>query len=634
MHFSFAALAPREREKPDAMMGMKDLNPEEEELGPPDEEYMGDLQEQQQEEEKPTAPDPAASSDGGPSAIPDTPAVHPMATPEHLILERRAPEEPTAPTPSPLLAQLIPQLPILRRLRTKTYVPLCVCPPPRPAWVDFTLITHVRKEGFITLTDFNKYDCKEKYHWVYGRLRAFYTRYVHAHTLKTARRAAYLQGRGTDRQQEGRRAFRGLDSAQRADVAWAWMGLTKAPPHIVRVCLKRFRRDGPTSTNSRHAWGKGVVLTWKLPGYLNAAKQAIGVEEPTALRDAVRILRASADLRSTWEDVVEHAQMCKTLAQGEDIAVCLEICPDTWNDRKELKLQVRCVIRTWDSALIIRDLAIFSFRDEEPFAARSIELEAVSDRGKNTLAGFFYCSICEKVGTVFSMTTKVPFEGFRVEPVWIQKLVQAQKLDMDVAKSLLRQCCNASRHLQQLEVIDEYLEAAAVQREQERAYRLLAKRLKPQKTYEQAQHFVRQFDFPMHRYRFLVLSGPSKVGKTAFARSLCEKGMEVLEVNCASGAEPELRAYRLCKHDVILFDEIVARQVAAQRKLFQAQSASVQLGCSATNCHAYDVFVWGKKMVLCSNNWEASLMDLSEADREWVNANSYVLSVTEPMWEE
>ena len=39
-------------------------------------------------------------------------------------------------------------------------------------------------------------------------------------------------------------------------------------------------------------------------------------------------------------------------------------------------------------------------------------------------------------------------------------------------------------------------------------------------------------------------------------------------------------------------------------------------------------------MVLTSNNWEASLMDLSEADREWVNANSYVLSVTEPMWEE
>ena len=42
----------------------------------------------------------------------------------------------------------------------------------------------------------------------------------------------------------------------------------------------------------------------------------------------------------------------------------------------------------------------------------------------------------------------------------------------------------------------------------------------------------------------------------------------------------------------------------------------------------------GKKMVLASNNWEASLMHLTEADREWVNANSIVLSVTEPMWQE
>ena len=109
--------------------------------------------------------------------------------------------------------------------------------------------------------------------------------------------------------------------------------------------------------------------------------------------------------------------------------------------------------------------------------------------------------------------------------------------------------------------------------------------------------------------------------------------MQVLEVNCASGAEPELRAYRLSKHDVILFEESVASQVAQQRKLFQAQAASVQLGCSATNCHSYDVFVWRKKLVLASNNWETSLMELTAADQEWVNSNSIVLSVTEPMWE-
>ena len=250
------------------------------------------------------------------------------------------------------------------------------------------------------------------------------------------------------------------------------------------------------------------------------------------------------------------------------------------------------------------------------------------------MVGGFYCSISEKIGTVFSEATKLPFKGFLVNPTWILNLVQARKLDMDVAKALLVQCANASRHIKELEMQEVYQGEQAVKLEQERASRLLAPSLKPQKFYQKAQDFLRQFDTPLHRYRFLVLSGPSKVGKTAFARSLCADGMQVLEVNCASGAEPELRAYRLSKHDVILFDEIVASQVAKQRKLFQAQSAAVQLGCSATNCHSYDVFAWRKKMVLASNNWEASLLELAEADREWVNANSIVLQVTEPMWQE
>ena len=124
------------------------------------------------------------------------------------------------------------------------------------------------------------------------------------------------------------------------------------------------------------------------------------------------------------------------------------------------------------------------------------------------------------------------------------------------------------------------------------------------------------------------------MGKTAFARGLCEPGSQTLEVKCASGAEPYLRAYHLSKHGLILFDEIVASQVPSQRKLFQTQSAPVQLGCSATNCHSYDVFVWRKKLVPTSNNWESSLDELEDADRVWILANRIALVVDEPMWVE
>ena len=118
MYFSFAALAPKD-EEPEAMLGMQGLNPEEEELGPSDEEDMGDEQEDEQLVGKPTAPDLAGSADGGPSAIPDEPTAIPVVTPEHLTLERRAPEEPTALTPTPLVAKLMPRQPVFRRLREK-----------------------------------------------------------------------------------------------------------------------------------------------------------------------------------------------------------------------------------------------------------------------------------------------------------------------------------------------------------------------------------------------------------------------------------------------------------------------------------------------------------------------------------
>ena len=203
-----------------------------------------------------------------------------------------------------------------------------------------------------------------------------------------------------------------------------------------------------------------------------------------------------------------------------------------------------------------------------------------------------------------------------------------------MARALLVQCATASRHVKELEAHKAHLEEELVRQAREDAERLLQSQLKPSKRYPEVDAFMKQFEKPIHRYKFLVLQGPSQVGKTAFARSLCDEGFETLEINCASGAEPDLRAYRLSKHAVILLDEIIPQQVVSQRKVFQAQSAPVQLGCSATNMYAYEIYVWRKKFVLASNNWDSSLSQLSAADQDWIRANSIVLRVTEPMWQE
>ena len=188
--------------------------------------------------------------------------------------------------------------------------------------------------------------------------------------------------------------------------------------------------------------------------------------------------------------------------------------------------------------------------------------------------------------------------------------------------------------IKELQAYDQEMEKIAVKQAVKEAEGLLGGTMKEQKRHPLVQAFLQQFEKATHRDGILVLAGPSREGKTAFARSLCVPGMETLEVNCSSGAEPDLKAYRFRRHEVVLFDEIEAEQVASQRKLFQAQASPVQLACSSTNCYSYEVFVWRKKLVLATNNWHRSLERLPSEDRAWVQANSIVLDVHEPMWDE
>ena len=150
--------------------------------------------------------------------------------------------------------------------------------------------------------------------------------------------------------------------------------------------------------------------------------------------------------------------------------------------------------------------------------------------------------------------------------------------------------------------------------------------------YAEVTEFQTQSQQVKHRYTFLVLSAPSRLGNTVFARSLCPARLMVLEIHCALGVEPDLTGYRLSRHGLLLFDEVEAGQVTTQRKFFQAQAAPVQLGCSATNCHNYEVFGWCKSLVLCTNTWHSSLAHLAKEDQAWIAANSVVLEVASPMW--
>ena len=135
------------------------------------------------------------------------------------------------------------------------------------------------------------------------------------------------------------------------------------------------------------------------------------------------------------------------------------------------------------------------------------------------------------------------------------------------------------------------------------------------------------------RQPFLVIEGPSRLGKTMYAKNLVGE-QYTLELNCTCCPEPDMREFNPLIHKLVLFDEATPQMVLRQKKLFQCPQNEVSLGASSTNCHAYSVWVHRCLFVICSNRWTRDLESLAEEDKEWLRANSFVLQVSEPMWVE
>ena len=136
-----------------------------------------------------------------------------------------------------------------------------------------------------------------------------------------------------------------------------------------------------------------------------------------------------------------------------------------------------------------------------------------------------------------------------------------------------------------------------------------------------------------HRYKFLVLHGESGLGKTQFALHLVAPG-RALELNMASNDTPDLRGYDPTEHDLILFDEMRAKDVVANKKIFQAPPVEVSLGNSATNCYAYTRWLHQKLLVVSTNRWFFELDNLPAVDTAWLKANSVVIHVKTPLWKD
>ena len=132
------------------------------------------------------------------------------------------------------------------------------------------------------------------------------------------------------------------------------------------------------------------------------------------------------------------------------------------------------------------------------------------------------------------------------------------------------------------------------------------------------------------RFKFLLLTGPSSLGKTAFAKNLFGID-ETHVVPCQNVLTPQLQGYVRSEHKAILFDEISSSCIEKNKQVFQANNDVALLGQTPSGDYVYHKYLYGTAMICCTNEWLEGIPRGSPAE-EWLLTNSIVYECIENMF--
>ena len=187
-------------------------------------------------------------------------------------------------------------------------------------------------------------------------------------------------------------------------------------------------------------------------------------------------------------------------------------------------------------------------------------------------------------------------------------------------------------HLENLDFLQETLHSD----QEAKKIRLISKELQAQQCkfvkIPEVDFWLAELSAVADRRKFLVLNGPSRLGKTQFALQLRGDSSKTLEVNCAGADHPPLRAFDPRVHNLVLFDECSPSLVLRYRRLFQAPNTRVIIGSSPTNRDAYGVYLHDCAIVVASNTWEEELKALNAENQNWLQSNMVFLNIKKPLW--
>ncbi len=423
-----------------------------------------------------------------------------------------------------------------------------------------------------------------------------------------------------------------------------------AMDNIVQLRGTEALQEQSKALEARVVKSKSILMTYNGPwGIL----QGLSLPPTSSLQEVTDCVRVDPGAKELFADVMDFHVQLRLAKKITEFVISLEICTGTWKEKGSVRVHVHTWVLKQCGGLKLEDL---QWRDTSPYLNTQAQ-EYFGGRGSRSAsaayAGAFYLQI-EKYGTVWSDGSVQPFRNYAVKDYWITSLLAGEKVNFNVARRMYLRCVTrAENNIRQLEYVERAqseMDAAAEREANE------AQILKTQAefiTIPEVEAWKEQYQQAKSRYKFLVLDGKSQTGKTRFAYSLSPPPTtagsspppipgqqppsrlpsKVYYCDC-SGGLPDLRKFNRRLHKVIVLDEISPKQAIVLKKILQCSNDDALMGASPTMQHAYVVNTYRTMIVITTNTWQAGIGKMPGADYEWLQANSVVINVQQPLWKQ
>jgi len=464
---------------------------------------------------------------------------------------------------------------------------------------------------------------RQKYFWVYNKFRHWIG--ARAESLTEEEK----QGDGKVYVQASVR-FKDLESPVKHSIMQEFLAATSAPQELRRWAHTVWPNDLSTTEKKERyvCYSKQVLWTWQGEWGVLAADL---VEAGVSWRVAVNKIGAAPAFLQLWDEFCSfHVELVSRL-QLRDWGISAELCVESWVVRRTVRVHFHAYWKS-DSKIYVPNMQPIVFKGSCP--NKSYTIAGMHQRATTGWAGLYYVS-CPKIGMICNECSAAAFTGYPVSGEWVFSLVQSRKMETTDARSeLIKVGKGIVRKLADLDKI--------VQMQKEE--RVNARVVHVQAVIEASNLAFKKFPAIevwrtearrpyQRRKKFLVLEGPTGLGKTEYVKPLFGVA-RTLELNCANcGNYPNLRGHDPDVHDCVLFDEGTMGMVLSNRKLFQAPASWVDFGHSPTGRDVYRVFLGDSVIVISSNKWSEEYAKLTlESDRNWITENQVLVYVTGPMF--